>query len=517
MSQRRSACKESVPREETGQSRMKFGRGGSVRSLAGSERPELENIFQDETSEHLPQDKENRTGRVEQSDKWEQTSEGVQLSRLGATRDTIRERTQNFEGPRAVEIFEVTEQVSIDQTPKPGYYEEVLDCPHRFVCEEAVEALSEWGPDLSNAAPSETATLHATCASQIAEQGKRYDALSRDYESVRGKLEAKRKLLEERDFKIGSLNADIVALRRSYEEQSTALASVRHRYRSCQSQLDNVQRFISTADRHADQDIIQKLQELNEEVYQMSMTMVDYVAEGYVRQSATARQRKISAGESISGTIGQVMVTHLAAVEGDEDIALFLHIAFQGYLAHLLRYIVSSWTADQKLNELIEATYQRLRKSETQAISGHWRSLARANILPTHASEPKFLVEHIMKTLLDIVIVAGLFSPRPDAVSKFSSKFGEKILTIVSHAGAFGTMVSEMISGDFEVFAIQSGATFDQKTMVDMNKSKDQVAPRGMGAAQTVLCMSRVGLRKQMGGKVITLTKAQVVLTSFLC
>jgi len=113
-------------------------------------------------------------------------------------------------------------------------------------------------------------------------------------------------------------------------------------------------------------------------------------------------------------------------------------------------------------------------------------------------------------------MAAGLVPLQPDTVSKFSLKYGEKILSIVSHAEAFGTMVSGMISGDFEVFTVPSGATFDRETMMDMDKNKDQVAPRGMGVAQTVLCVSRVGLRKQMGGKVIMLTRARVVLTSFL-
>ena len=75
-------------------------------------------------------------------------------------------------------------------------------------------------------------------------------------------------------------------------------------------------------------------------------------------------------------------------------------------------------------------------------------------------------------------------------------------------------MVSGMISGDFEVFAVQSGATFDRESMVDMNE--DRVTPRRMGAAQIVLCVSRMGLRKNTGEKFIILTKAQVVLKSFL-
>ena len=207
-------------------------------------------------------------------------------------------------------------------------------------------------------------TLEEEC--RTAEPTERYE--SRDSEDVEFARErqAKPQGLEEKGYyRIGSLEAEISTLQRSCEEKSTVLESARHELRSFQARLDNVQRFISTADTHADQDIIQKLQELNAEVYQVSMTMADYVTEGFARQSATARQKKehTLVGERVLATIGKVMLDHLAVVEGDEDIALFLQIAFQGYLSHLLCQIVYSWTVDPKLDALIEGTYQRLRKT----------------------------------------------------------------------------------------------------------------------------------------------------------
>ena len=175
-------------------------------------------------------------------------------------------------------------------------------------------------------------------------------------------LQANRQLLEEKERLITSLKARIAKLQRRDEEQSTALASVRHDYSLCLSQLDSVQRFISTADTHADQDIIQKLRELNEEVYQISMEMADYVVERCVRQTRRTKGDN-SVGGTLVATIGSVLVNQLAAVEGNEDTALLLQIAFQGYLSHLFHHIASSWTSDQRLNALIEGAHQRLRKA----------------------------------------------------------------------------------------------------------------------------------------------------------
>ena len=155
-------------------------------------------------------------------------------------------------------------------------------------------------------------------------------------------------------------------------------------------------------------------------------------------------------------------------------------------------------------------------ETETQATSGRWRSLTRTHILPSTASDPRVLVDYIMSGLSNVIVAAGFVSPQRDAVSRLSSKFGEKILSIVSHAGRLGDMVSGMISGDFKIFAVPPGATFDGEWMLDMNASEGQVTPRGTGATRIVLCAYRVGLKKQMGKKIVTVTKAQVVLESFL-
>ena len=153
-------------------------------------------------------------------------------------------------------------------------------------------------------------------------------------------------------------------------------------------------------------------------------------------------------------------------------------------------------------------------ETETQAISGRWRSLTRAHTLPSPISDPKTVVESAITALSDIVTIAGLVFPQHDVASKLSSEFRKKVSTIVSHAGTFVNMISGVISGDFETFVVQSGARFDRESMVDMNAG--EVALRRTGEDQTVLCVSRVGLRKRMGDKSIMLTQAQVVLKSFL-
>ena len=296
------------------------------------------------------------------SQQLSRSSESVRSHQSSSTRHTtIQQHTTAYERPKDAEQHVYSPSTS--RTLRSALSESV-HAVRRDVGGSSPPPPEHKKPKRSDTAQPNTATSDITSSSQTAELSKRYEALLRDHESVRGELQAKLQNLKENDHLIRSLKADNAALQRSYEEQSAALRSARHDLRSCQSQLDNVQSFISTADPHADQDITQMLRELNEEVYQMSMTMADNVAEGFARQRVTARQPKghTSVGETILVTIGQVMVNYLAAVQ-DEDIALFLQIAFQGFLSHFLRHIVSSWTVDRGYDALIEETYQRLRKA----------------------------------------------------------------------------------------------------------------------------------------------------------
>ena len=305
---------------------------------------------------------------ISASQQLSQSSESVRPYQSSATgHTTIQQHTTVLEEPSFAESRKDAKQYvyssSTSRMPRPADHEVLPESTHgvrRDVDDLYPRPQGQKKPKRSDAAQPYDATP-VTSASQTAELNKHYESLSKEQESVRREPRAKLQDLKEKDYLIGALKAENIALRRGYEERSTALAAARHELRSCQSQLDNVQRFISTADTHADQDIIQMLQELNEEVYQMAMTMADNVAESFERQRQT--EEHPSVGESVLGAIGPAMVDSLAAVEGGEDIALFLQIAFQGYLSHLLYHIVSWWTVDQSHNALIEGMYQRLRKA----------------------------------------------------------------------------------------------------------------------------------------------------------
>lgn len=126
---------------------------------------------------------------------------------------------------------------------------------------------------------------------------------------------------------------------------------------------------------------------------------------------------------------------------------------------------------------------------EAQAISGHWRAVARAHSRST-LLEP--LVEQILTDLSDILEVAGCTASRSNIISAVTSIFKQKISSLVELAADLGKKFDEVISSDFEAFIARSDDKFDDKTMEDTDG--DQVGDK----EATVLCSTHLGLIKRI-------------------
>ena len=160
-----------------------------------------------------------------------------------------------------------------------------------------------------------------------------------------------------------------------------------------------------------------------------------------------------------------------------------------------------------------------IKRTEAQAISGRWRSLARVHYVRYWTIHPESLVEGILGDISDIVLAAGCTAARSDIITKVVSKFEEKVSLLIELAGRLSKMFDEVISSDFEVFIVKPGEKFQPKMMEDADDDQTTVeeAP--------VLCTTQIGLRKwvplgalwEKGRKrKIVVLKAKIVLESFL-
>jgi chromosome segregation ATPase len=150
-----------------------------------------------------------------------------------------------------------------------------------------------------------------------------------------------------------------VQIRKRVEEESTKLKSA---LAMCQSQLDDVQRFITTADKYADTMIIQMLHTLNAEVQQNTGFMAERILKDFGPRATKLSKEQSSAAQRVSESIGNTLAGCLGS-DKRNDVALYLPIAFQAYLTYYLHSVISSWTIKKDRDQFINEIYERLQKS----------------------------------------------------------------------------------------------------------------------------------------------------------
>ncbi|KAF8552290.1 hypothetical protein OG21DRAFT_1511663 [Imleria badia] len=308
------------------------------------------------------------------------------------------------------------------------------------------------------------------------------------------------------------------------QELSTSVSQgveLQRRYETLSRELESARLFLNTADTFADSEVIQMLTKLNAELQHTSTLVADRVVSVFKLDAISSEPEQQIVVNRTSGSIGSTLVQFLRSGErADFEVPMYLQIAFQAYLTHQLCWIVSSWTLDSGCNAFINEIYQRLRETEKQGISGRWRSLTRVYALPTCVNEPNSLVTPIITGLSDILLAAGCVAPKSDIMSELSSMFENKILTAVSLAGRLNQMIGGVVSGDFEVFVVRPGETFQGGYMEEDTDGSGN-GLQGTPTAKTVLCTSELGLTKRVqlgtGEKETKMViKAKVILESFL-
>ncbi|KAG9313674.1 hypothetical protein JVU11DRAFT_6019 [Chiua virens] len=311
---------------------------------------------------------------------------------------------------------------------------------------------------------------------------------------------------------------DIENLRQDLSIATSQNVELQHQYGTLSRELEGARLFLNTADTFSDSEVIQMLQKLNAELQHTSTFMADHITSVLTLDALESMPRQQSVLDGATETIGSHLVQLLQTARRD-DLPLYLQIAFQTHLTRHLCWIISSWTFGKDCNAFVDGIYQRLRTKEQQPISGRWRSLTRAYALSTCVSDPEPFATLIIAGLSDIFFAAGYTFPQVDITPEFSSMFKAKILSAVVLAGRLNQLVAGVLSGDFEVFVVQPGESFQAGIMDEVTDgSRDEVQDSGKG--QTVVCTNELGLVKwvEIGTKekeMRTVVKAKVILESF--
>ena len=157
------------------------------------------------------------------------------------------------------------------------------------------------------------------------------------------------------------LNAKIEKLQREGTDKTHELARAHSNLEQLQHRLNGVQRFVTTADTHADTVIVQMLRKLNAEVQQNTSFIAECILDDFQPPLKTLTKEQTPTTKRVSESIGETLADCLRREDPDE-LALYLPIAFQAYLAYHLCGIISSWTIEKGHSDLINAIYQRLQE-----------------------------------------------------------------------------------------------------------------------------------------------------------
>ena len=216
--------------------------------------------------------------------------------------------------------------------------------------------------------------LDATKGDELRTVHKDLDQLRRDLATSSSQIESWKRSDATKAMELTVAQKEIEQWKRSDTDKAEELATERKKLeqlqtqtecytRDLKSQLDGVHRFVATADTYAVTTIIQTLQKLNAEVQQNTALMAECMLEGFGPRATKPTKEQSSAAQRVSESIGKTLTGCLGIKERDDDLALYLSIAFQAYLTYHLHSVISSWTIKKDCDEFINEIYKRLQKS----------------------------------------------------------------------------------------------------------------------------------------------------------
>lgn len=195
---------------------------------------------------------------------------------------------------------------------------------------------------------------YTTLRQQYDEQTKKLNAVRHERQAA---LEHKQKAEEE-----------YAALRQKYETQKNEHNGLSTKYHSLKatleqrtSELQGVQKFLTTADTFSGSEVVNMLRKLNEEVQQSTTFMAEWAVENFVLETPPTGIERTRTSETLGMRFMQLLGT-----KKHKENPILMEMAFRAYLIYELYWVASPWSIgqeEQSHNEYINAIYQRIREA----------------------------------------------------------------------------------------------------------------------------------------------------------
>ncbi|KAH9839851.1 uncharacterized protein C8Q71DRAFT_465358 [Rhodofomes roseus] len=270
-------------------------------------------------------------------------------------------------------------------------------------------------------------------------------------------------------------------------------------------ELQDAQRFMGTVDTVAESEVVQEVDSLNAETFNLARSMADQASPD---PNQNAQHDAI---ERATTALGSPFVAVLKSTDTRGD-TILLEIAIRVAATHFLSQTICTWTTSPEDDGILASVYEKIRSSENQSVVGQWRALTR-----TFAQDKLDMQQleddcnrHLAILILDVLSVARM-RPSPGGNPEYALQI------LVGKALKIRQLIGEALkSSEYEIFLPQPEAAF---AAADMEDTYD---PRGKGGRTRshVLCYVALGLRRVEKVKrelqSVTLLKAGVCLQTLL-
>ncbi|KAJ2917996.1 hypothetical protein MD484_g2418, partial [Candolleomyces efflorescens] len=330
------------------------------------------------------------------------------------------------------------------------------------------------------------------------------------------------------------LEMEFNSARKHIHAQDEALKSVRNELAAVKQQLSDAlnlsevrgkelkgaQTFPIKTDTISATDVVQKVNTLNDEIFQMAAYLGEVLVYEVLEPEADRLEHRQAAIKSmhdrtlsyLGETLVDALAQHSLIKPKEESNPLLVQIIMQIALTNWCGGFGNRWTSYEKVEETVEGQpkepsskpsiskqadhdrfvselYNSIRDHEDQAVAGRWRSLTKAHIPFSTGGWD----HHLMVTICSIMGVAGWATRSNDEMGQIEKRLGSIFKPLLELRKATG---EDVTSADLEISIIQSGQTFDPSYMEDAYADGRASSKSKKSAPEQVINTSGLGLQK---------------------
>jgi len=278
-------------------------------------------------------------------------------------------------------------------------------------------------------------------------------------------------------------------------------------------ELLGAQVFLTKADALSMSELIQKVEGLNDEIYQAAASLGEHIVQKKAEPSEQA-QHSSDDKSVVTALLGSPLckVLRSCAKQTEEGInPLLVQITLQAFFVIFCIHRIGSWSpANLGFDAALGELYEKIWSSSDQAVSGRWRALTRAQLKPDNSGWANELT-----TQLDsILAVASWEISSPEDKRSFEARLHAIFKVVLDVREAVG---EKFTSADIEVGYVEANTAFDNVYMEENYAADSEGSGKGLENVIATVGMGVMKVAALRGGRGYTYVHSpKVVLESSL-